>query len=433
MKILFCILCFFFCCSNAFAQVNLRDLKKVDDKFYTKENVLYTGDFISYDETGKLESRGNLKNGLLNGIEVTYYANGNKSSETTYKNGVTNGSNKDYYENGNLKQEVNTYNDKDDGKIIAYYETGEKHVEAFFDKGIQVGDYLEFDKQGKITRKLEFENGKATYGKKVNELVKAALTKGHSFKNDDAIALYTQAISINPTIAELYFNRGAAKANKFDFESAIVDYDKAIELYPEYKEAYANRGNAKINTFTSKGVLKPTPAQTGSACEDFYKAKELGAGESVEDMIYIYCEQNGIKPKAADKPTSGEPLIFLDTKKVIMADVSAINPNDILEITVIKTPAETAKYGPEGRNGVMLITTIKDAVKTYQKNFGDYSKDYASVASNPDNFSYTLNGILLEGKLNDIVGKLYSIKKDELKSILLKKEADKTMVNITTK
>ena len=39
--------------------------------------------------------------------------------------------------------------------------------------------------------------------------------------------------------------------------------------------------------------------------------------------------------------------------------LSAINPNDIEDITVLKDASATAIYGSRGANGVILITTKK--------------------------------------------------------------------------
>lgn len=428
----------FFLCfvTQVFAQVNIRELKRVENKFFNKDGTPFTGDFVAYHKNGKLQAKGAFKNGLPDGIETIYDGDGNKSSEITYKNGLRNGPFKEYFENGSLKQEVNSLDDKDDGKAIVYYETGEKHIELNFDKGVQVGDYTEYDKQGKVTRKLEFVDGKASYGKQINELVTAANEKAHQYKSAEAIALYTKAIDINPSIAELYFDRGAAKGISFDFDGAIADYDKAIELNPDYKEAYANRGSAKINKYTSRGIIEPTAEQSQSACEDFYKAKDLGDSEAVEDMIYVYCERNHIKPKPKKTDTTrtdNQPLMFLDGKVVKKTDLEGINPNDILELEVLKEKSATAKYGADGINGVIIMTSINFGVQSYQKMLGAFSKDYLKDASIPDTFLYQINHKPLTGKHSDIVGKLYHLEAGDIKEVSVIKNGSATTVNIITK
>jgi len=79
-----------------------------------------------------------------------------------------------------------------------------------------------------------------------------------------AIIKYTEAITLNPSYAPAYNNRGSAYQAKGDLDQAIKDYDKAIELNPKYANAYYNRGNA----YTRK-------IDFNSAIKDFNKAIEL--------------------------------------------------------------------------------------------------------------------------------------------------------------
>jgi TonB-linked SusC/RagA family outer membrane protein len=53
------------------------------------------------------------------------------------------------------------------------------------------------------------------------------------------------------------------------------------------------------------------------------------------------------------------PLIVLDGVPSPLLDISVINPQEIEEITVLKDAAETAVYGFQASNGVVLITTKK--------------------------------------------------------------------------
>ena len=61
---------------------------------------------------------------------------------------------------------------------------------------------------------------------------------------DKAIEHYTEAINLNPELAEIYNNRGNAYSHKGEFDIAIRDFNTAIALTPEFAEAYDNRGIA---------------------------------------------------------------------------------------------------------------------------------------------------------------------------------------------
>ena len=71
-----------------------------------------------------------------------------------------------------------------------------------------------------------------------------------------AIAAYSKAIDLNPDLADVYNDRGAAKETLDDFEGAIADYDNAIRFVPEYATAYNNRGIAKDNLGNYNGAIE---------------------------------------------------------------------------------------------------------------------------------------------------------------------------------
>ena len=62
------------------------------------------------------------------------------------------------------------------------------------------------------------------------------------FKN--AIAVYSEAIRIDPTYGGAYFKRGNAYSKMYTYDKAIQDYDEAIKLEPSNIDAYKNRGDA---------------------------------------------------------------------------------------------------------------------------------------------------------------------------------------------
>jgi tetratricopeptide (TPR) repeat protein len=61
---------------------------------------------------------------------------------------------------------------------------------------------------------------------------------------DRAIADFSQAITLDPDNKDAYKERGRAYAHKGDPDKAIADFNQAIRLDPKYTAAYANRGDA---------------------------------------------------------------------------------------------------------------------------------------------------------------------------------------------
>ncbi|MGP1382405.1 MAG: tetratricopeptide repeat protein [Thainema sp.] len=59
-----------------------------------------------------------------------------------------------------------------------------------------------------------------------------------------ALTAYTQAIQLNPNLAEAYCNRGILYFQLGQLDAALHDYAEAIRLRPHYSEAYYNRSVA---------------------------------------------------------------------------------------------------------------------------------------------------------------------------------------------
>jgi len=275
------------------AQININELERKDgiwSKIGAEKS--YSGEFVETFENGNLQGKGILKNGTLDGERTSFYDNGKIKFQRFYTNGISNGKSFEKYEDGTLKQ-IGIFKDgKENGEWKFYYPNGKIHAILNFSSGIQQGDYYEYNEDGTLKTQYFFRDGKAGYSNELTKLSEKALDLSRKFKNDEAIILYDQAIKLNPTVAQLYFNRGVTKSNSFDFDAAIKDYDKAIEIDPNYMEAYGNRGNAKINILTSKGNIDLTKEQTKSACEDFRKSASLGDTTiATEDNLYLYCRE----------------------------------------------------------------------------------------------------------------------------------------------
>ena len=68
---------------------------------------------------------------------------------------------------------------------------------------------------------------------------------------------------------------------------------------------------------------------------------------------------------------NNQPMFVLDGSPVSIAYLNSISPEDIQDITVLKSAASAALYGPDAVNGVILVTTKK----------GDTDKTTVSITS----------------------------------------------------
>ncbi|MCX6318547.1 MAG: SusC/RagA family TonB-linked outer membrane protein [Bacteroidetes bacterium] len=54
---------------------------------------------------------------------------------------------------------------------------------------------------------------------------------------------------------------------------------------------------------------------------------------------------------------NNQPMLILDGVPIALTYISSINPNDITDVTILKSASATAIYGPDGANGAIVITT----------------------------------------------------------------------------
>jgi TonB-dependent SusC/RagA subfamily outer membrane receptor len=52
-------------------------------------------------------------------------------------------------------------------------------------------------------------------------------------------------------------------------------------------------------------------------------------------------------------------MLILDGVPIDLRFLSSINPNDIVDVTILKSASATAVYGPDGANGALIVTTKK--------------------------------------------------------------------------
>jgi TonB-linked SusC/RagA family outer membrane protein len=56
---------------------------------------------------------------------------------------------------------------------------------------------------------------------------------------------------------------------------------------------------------------------------------------------------------------NNQPMLILDGVPIALAFINSINPNDVVDVSVLKGGAATAIYGPEGAHGAIVVTTKK--------------------------------------------------------------------------
>lgn len=63
-------------------------------------------------------------------------------------------------------------------------------------------------------------------------------------------------------------------------------------------------------------------------------------------------------------------MLILDGVPISLGYLSSINPNDITDVTILKSASATAIYGPDGTNGALVVTTKKGSRSKPQVSVG---------------------------------------------------------------
>src|SRR5262249_15224168 len=61
----------------------------------------------------------------------------------------------------------------------------------------------------------------------------------------EALAVYTQALALNPNYAEAYNNRAYTYMRMQNYAAALPDLDQALRIRPDYLHALMNRGDIR--------------------------------------------------------------------------------------------------------------------------------------------------------------------------------------------
>ena len=223
------------------------------------ENQIYTGKFIDYYYSGRIQGEGFLKDGKLSGLRKKYFQNGKVSLERNYVSSIPNGLDKEYFEDGSLKQKGEFVNGKEDGVWEMYFPNGKLKQQTNFQNGKMIDESKTYYSNGKIARTEKIINDKILPDLDFAELDKQMNKANEAYKNNNensAIKILTKVIENNPNYKDVYFSRGTMLLNQMKFDEAISDFDKSIEIEPYYDFAIANRAFARIRKYELGGNRK---------------------------------------------------------------------------------------------------------------------------------------------------------------------------------
>jgi tetratricopeptide (TPR) repeat protein len=125
---------------------------------------------------------------------------------------------------------------------------------------------------------------------------------------DQAIAEYTYAIELDPSLTSFYYNRGLAYGSKKDYDNAISDFSQVIKMNPKDGGAYFERGFAyslkgdlelaiadytqaiqldseNAYAYNNRGLAFENLGQKNEAIKDFERALELTTDPNLKQGV----------------------------------------------------------------------------------------------------------------------------------------------------
>ena len=143
------------------------------------------------------------------------------------------------------------------GSTVGFCQTAQSLVDLGH-KNYELGDYVEA---------IKYLNQAAELDKKDPEIFYLiGVCESQSQNNEAAIRNYDIALALDPTYAEVYFEKGYSLFVMGKLEEAIEQYDQSIKLKADNAVAFVNRGSLKCILGDKDGAMK-----------DWQRAEELGA------------------------------------------------------------------------------------------------------------------------------------------------------------
>jgi tetratricopeptide (TPR) repeat protein len=94
--------------------------------------------------------------------------------------------------------------------------------------------------------------------------------------HENSIQYFNNALGINPSDEEIYYNRGLAYYYTQNYTFAIDDFNKAITIKPDYYDAYNNRGIAYGNLANYESALSDFNVVLENRPESFTTLNNIG-------------------------------------------------------------------------------------------------------------------------------------------------------------
>ena len=287
----------------------------VKNEIWDLNGIVYSGIYIDYYNSGKIQNKGTLLNGKLNGELIVYFKNGNKKSVFNYKDGILHGDWTEYYPNGALMNSRIYAN----GKIIKhgkqYFVNGQIESEIKPKKATLYDTAFSYYSTGQVKQMKLVKKHPPVQDNKTNDF-NASVTYFFQSINEgklkEANKYFLSIWKVDSASSDTRFKEGLLLMKEFRFDAAIDAFDKALKLEPLMRESLVHRAIARIRKYkyangkhlpgqnkeiplTLEDIISIPQDEQAKICNDLRQAvyvdfSELYVPKMVAPAILNYCQ-----------------------------------------------------------------------------------------------------------------------------------------------
>jgi hypothetical protein len=283
---------------------------------WTLKGRPYSGSYIDYYNDGKLQNKGVLLNGNIDGELRVYYKTGIIKSVTHYKEGIRHGLWMDYYQNGAFMRVDEFVDGKANRNGKLYFINGQLGQELRPKKETGYDTSITYYSNGKIRSMALTKTGVFKQDKK-EERLSYYTTMFYQYLHTGDIKAANKSLYeiwlIDSTSIDTYFKEGLLLSHEFRFDDAITQFDNALTIEPLMREALEQRGLARIKKYkidnTKKipherkdvplvveDVMRMPEEEKAKVCTDILLADAIDPGvnynnKAVPETILNYCKK----------------------------------------------------------------------------------------------------------------------------------------------
>ena len=215
-------------------------------------NTPYSGKYIDYYNSGRIQNEGTLLNGKLNGELIVYFKNGNTKSVVNYKKGIQHGVSKQFYPNGMLMNSSVYKEGKGTRDYKSYFINGQIMSEIKRGKSGANDTSISYYSTGKVKEMTLLRSKQPAYNIKTNNFNEYTTYFFQSINNGnlkDANKYFYLIWKVDSTSSDTHFKKGLLMMKEFRFDAAIEAFDEALNLEPLMRETLVHRAVARIKKY----------------------------------------------------------------------------------------------------------------------------------------------------------------------------------------